>query len=102
MMVDFNNYPDPTKADLERLEFETVWQAIKGWDICRLYGRRCSSATGNDVMHILNAIKNFGYIIDQTTINQIVKESLPVEQQHLSENIANQILQEIVFRRITQ
>ena len=102
MMVDFDNYPDPTKADLERLEFEAVWQAIKSWDICRQLGRGYSGASGNDVMHILNAIKNFVYIIDQITINQIVKESLPVEHRYLSENIADQILQEIVFRKISK
>ncbi len=52
-------YPDPTPADLESPEFNAIWEAIKGWDVSRrphLY-RSYSGATGNDVMHILNALR---------------------------------------------
>jgi hypothetical protein len=53
------DYPDPTEADLSAPEFEAIWQAIKSWDIsrnpeCRTY----SGATGNDVMHILRALRS--------------------------------------------
>lgn len=57
-----NEYPDPTTEDLKRPDFKAVWQAIKDWDISRngsagpgptLY----SGPTGNDVMHILNALE---------------------------------------------
>ncbi len=56
---------EPTKEDLESKEFNAVWEAIKKWDIGKLYpdeakktGRMYSSATGTDVMTILNALKN--------------------------------------------
>ena len=95
------SYPDPTPADLERSEFKAVWQAIKSWDISRSYGSEgYAGATGNDVMHILNSITNLRYGVDQATIDSIVKEHLPIECQSLSENIADSILQELVFRRI--
>lgn len=57
-------YPDPTPEMLASPEFDAVWQAIKGWDICRnpqyhidrneptLY----SGATGTDVRIILDAL----------------------------------------------
>jgi hypothetical protein len=50
------DYPDPLPSDLERPEFEAVWQAIKGWDIQRSPGQGYAGATGNDVMHILKAL----------------------------------------------
>jgi hypothetical protein len=77
-MSDSTEYPDPTQADLASPQFEAVWRAIKGWDISRgdetsypflsqsvggdqelaRSGRRLySGATGNDVMHILNALR---------------------------------------------
>ena len=53
------SYPDPTEADLKDPDFEAVWDAIKKWDISR-YGdeRSYAGATGNDVMHILLALKH--------------------------------------------
>jgi len=52
------NYPEPTASDLIDPMFETIWQAIKNWDISRgrpehLY----SGPTGNDVMHILMPLR---------------------------------------------
>jgi NTP pyrophosphatase (non-canonical NTP hydrolase) len=60
------SYPNPTEADLKDPLFSAIWQAIKTWDLNRgvqpdqegggfqsLY----SGATGNDVMHILSAIR---------------------------------------------
>lgn len=53
-------YPDPTPEDLKRPEFEAVWRAIRGWDIGREpppgRQRLYAGATGNEVMHILNAV----------------------------------------------
>lgn len=53
-------YPDPTPEDLKRPEFEAVWRAIRGWDIGREpppgRQRLYAGATGNEVMHILNAL----------------------------------------------
>lgn len=55
---DSKEYPDPTESDLASPRFEAIWQAIKGWDISRDGGSTgYSSPTGNDVMHILNAIR---------------------------------------------
>lgn len=53
-----NSYPDPTQEMLDSPEFEAVWQAIKGWDIQRKNGDGYAHATGNDVRHILDALKN--------------------------------------------
>jgi hypothetical protein len=58
-----NSYPDPTEADLQDPDFEAVWDAIKGWDLSRYLEhpsglRSYSGATGNDVMHILLALKH--------------------------------------------
>lgn len=50
-------YPDPTPADLDDPFFEVIWQAIKGWDLAREQGQLYSGATGNDVMHVLNALR---------------------------------------------
>ena len=53
-------YPEPTPEDQRSPEFEAVWGAIKGWDICRggngmgLY----SGASGSEVMHILLALRS--------------------------------------------
>jgi hypothetical protein len=51
-------YPDPTERDLADPLFERVWQAIKGWDISRTSDRLYAGATGNDVMHILGAVRS--------------------------------------------
>jgi len=47
----------PTSEDLESLEFNAVWEAIKKWDIEREEGKGYAHATGTDVMIILNALK---------------------------------------------
>lgn len=39
------------------LQFEAIWQAIKGWDIQRTPGAGYAGATGTDVMTILNALR---------------------------------------------
>lgn len=50
-------YPDPTEEQLRSPRFEAIWQAIKGWDIQRSPDHPgYAGATGNDVMHILNAL----------------------------------------------
>ena len=54
----YEMYPSPTKEDTETPEFNGVWNAIKGWDIQRQKGLGYSSASGSDVMHILEGIKN--------------------------------------------
>lgn len=55
--VDPKPWPDPTPEMLESLEFEAVWQCIKGWDIHvpDVYGGYCG-ATGNHVRAILDAL----------------------------------------------
>ncbi len=58
-----NEYPDPTDTDLNDPDFEAVWNAIKEWDLSRFRetkdGHRLyAGATGNDVMHILLALKH--------------------------------------------
>lgn len=51
-------YPDPSESDLVDPAFEAIWQAIKGWDLSREQADGMySGATGNDVMHILNALR---------------------------------------------
>lgn len=50
-------HKDPTEEDIYRPEFDAIWQAIKGWDIQRNPGDGYASATGTDVMTILNALK---------------------------------------------
>jgi hypothetical protein len=62
-VLDPHEYPDPTEADLKDPDFEAVWDAIKEWDLSRhretKSGHRLySGATGNDVMHILLALKH--------------------------------------------
>ena len=51
------NYTDPTEKDLERTEFNAVWNEIKSWDINvpEEYSGY-TGATGNHVMAILNAL----------------------------------------------
>jgi hypothetical protein len=58
-----NEYPNPTESDLKDPDFEAVWNAIKEWDLSRYRetksGHRLySGASGNDVMHILLALKH--------------------------------------------
>lgn len=52
------SYPDPTESDLASPEFNAVWEAIKGWDIARHGDGMRAGATGNDVMHILLALRS--------------------------------------------
>lgn len=55
---------EPTPEQLASPQFDAVWQAIKGWDICRdpqQYADRGEptlyhGATGTDVATILNAL----------------------------------------------
>jgi hypothetical protein len=58
-----DDYPNPTEADLKDPDFEAVWDAIKEWDLSRFKEhksglRSYAGATGNDVMHILLALKH--------------------------------------------
>lgn len=53
---------EPTEADIFSAEFNAIWEVIKKWDIDRgNYGttnrNNYSTATGTDVMMILNALK---------------------------------------------
>jgi hypothetical protein len=96
-----NLYPEPTTHDLERPEFLAVWYAIRRWDIKRNNEVGYASSTGNDVMYILNSIKNYCCVSDQKTIMEIVKNKLPVENQHLADDIADAIMQDMVFRKLS-
>lgn len=53
-----DQYPDPTETDLKDPMFEKVWQAIKDWDISRYNNGLYAEPTGNDVMHILLAVRS--------------------------------------------
>jgi hypothetical protein len=58
---------EPTEQDLNSPEFKAVWEAIKKWDISRGYTKTSnresySSATGTDVMTILNALKSINHV----------------------------------------
>ena len=50
-------WPDPTEDMLKTPEFETIWQAIKTWDINvpEAYDGYCGTS-GNHVRHILDAL----------------------------------------------
>lgn len=50
-------WKDPTPEDLERKDFNAVWDIIKSWDINvpGIYQGYCG-ASGNHVMAILNAL----------------------------------------------
>lgn len=48
---------DPTPEELDSPLFNSIWQAIKGWDISRTSNGMYSGATGTDVCTILDAIK---------------------------------------------
>jgi len=52
------DYPNPTEADLKDHDFNAIWSAIKDWDISRHNDGLYSGPTGNDVMHILLALKH--------------------------------------------
>ena len=58
-MSEVTSYPDPTESDLADPEFNAIWQAIKDWDLSRepASHRVYSGATGNDVMHVLLALR---------------------------------------------
>lgn len=47
---------DPKQEELNLLEFESVWQTIKGWDIEDTPGDGYHGATGNNVIAILDAL----------------------------------------------
>lgn len=50
-------YRDPEKQDLDRKEFNAIWEAIKTWDInVPEEYEGYTGATGNHVMAILDAI----------------------------------------------
>lgn len=55
------SYRNPTKEEMQDPLFESIWQAIKRWDINvpDQYGGYCG-ATGNHVCVILDAIKGTG------------------------------------------
>ena len=52
------DWPSPTSDEVASPAFETIWGAIKDWDIGvpKAYDGYCE-ATGSHVMVILNAIK---------------------------------------------
>ena len=51
--------PEPTDNDLNSPVFESIWQAIKQWDMRRRPDQLYSGATGTDVMRILTAIRPY-------------------------------------------
>jgi hypothetical protein len=51
-------YPDPTPEMLNDPMFDAIWNAIKGWDISRHNDGMYSGPTGNDALHILDAIRH--------------------------------------------
>ena len=65
------NYIDPEEKDLDRTEFNAVWNEIKSWDInvSEEYVGYCG-ATGNHVMAILNAIERAGLEFKPLKINK--------------------------------
>lgn len=67
---------EPTEADLSDPLFESVWQAIKGWDIEREHGRGYAGATGTDVMTILRAMRPFLATQRQAVLRE-VRECVP-------------------------
>jgi hypothetical protein len=69
------NLEEPNSKDLESLEFNAVWEAIKKWDIERVEGEGYAHATGTDVMIILNAIRP---LLEQEKIKWL--EALPKER----------------------
>lgn len=48
---------EPTIKDLNDVEFNTIWNAIKSWDIQRRPGDGYAGATGTDVMAILEPLR---------------------------------------------
>lgn len=52
-------YIDPSESDLQDPLFNATWEAIKLWDISRdIHNSPLrSSASGNDVMHILVPVR---------------------------------------------
>lgn len=60
------DYPDPTESDLDSDAFNAVWMAIKAWDISRYNDGLYTGPTGNDVMHILNALEVGGILTKQS------------------------------------
>lgn len=75
-------YPDPKPEDLERPEFQAVWNAIKQWDLSRRPNtestRLYAGASGSDVMHILNALP------PQLAADQ-VRENIRAYLQHIAD-----------------
>ena len=54
----FDKLPNPTEEDLQRIDFNRIWEVIKSWDINipDAYSGYCG-ATGSHVMIILNALR---------------------------------------------
>ncbi len=65
------NWPDPTPEMLKTPEFEAIWQCIKNWDIEVVSGDGYSSATGNHVRAILDALSQVKKGITGEKINGI-------------------------------
>jgi len=55
---------DPTPRDLTSAAFNTIWNAIKHWDIERRPGAGRAHATGSDVMAILHPLREAGLVIE--------------------------------------
>lgn len=51
--------PPAGKEALDHLEFNAIWEAIKGWDIERKRGEGYAGATGTDVRAIQNSLARF-------------------------------------------
>jgi len=49
----------------EPMGFDPMWQAIKGWDICRESGGGYHGPTGDDVRAILSALTAAGLVVEQ-------------------------------------
>lgn len=48
---------DPTEEDLKNPQFEAIWQIIKTWDIKTSFDCGYQGANGNDVMMILQSLR---------------------------------------------
>lgn len=70
MWADKGVWPDPTPEMLASPEFERVWQCIKSWDInVPEVHKGYSSATGNHVRAILDALEGQPRTIGHATID---------------------------------
>lgn len=71
----FEKLPNPTEEDLQRKDFNMIWEVIKTWDINipDAYEGYCG-ATGSHVMVILNALR-FKQLNGVATLNDINTDS---------------------------